>query len=428
MRPHVLFVALTVALGGFLLGFDATVISGVAPFIRSSFGLTGPRGDLELGWAVSSLGWGALAGNVAAGGASDRFGRRTVLTATAVLFLASALLAAFASDLTVFVLARLAGGLAVGAAILIAPVYIAEIAPADRRGALVSLNQLMMVVGISASFFSNYVLLGTGEHSWRWMLGVQAVPAALYLVLLQFVPESPRWLLMKGHSAPGFEPGSARWRALASPRMRFVMQLALALAFLQQITGINAVFYYLPTIFAEAGGGTDESFRQAILVGLVNVGMTFVAIGLVDRFGRKPLLAIGAAGMAVSLLTISWAFRPAAVDVNPRLVLLALIGFVASFAMSLGPVTWVLLSEIFPNENRAVAVSVVAFWNSLVSAGVTLLFPWQLSTIGPAATFLGYGLFAIAALIVVLRFVPETRGRTLEELERELVRANAASP
>ena len=507
-RLNIAYVALAVAIGGFLLGFDATVISGVAPFIRKYFDLTGTRGDLQLGWAVSSLGWGALAGNAMAGVLSDRFGRRRVLLGTAVLFVASSLLAALATSFTSFVVARIVGGLAVGGAILIAPVYIAEIAPAAKRGSLVSFNQLMIVIGISASFFSNYFLLGMGEHNWRWMLGVQTIPAALYFTFLLLVPESPRWLLLKGRDQQALQvlirvagetqaraslqeirqalaskPASRGFRGLLDRRMRFVMLIALGVAFFQQITGINAIFYYLPTIFAQAGGGLSDAFRQAVLVGLVNLGMTFVAIWLVDRLGRKPLLIIGVAGMALSLLVISWAFSEAsyrvndttysmaqsaavpadliadlrqlegaaydtegeyvaalaaragvasiephrqaliaaARTVNAKLVLFAIIGFVASFAISLGPVMWVLLSEIFPNEQRAAAISVAGFWNSLVSASVTFIFPWELSTFGSAGTFLIYGLLASAALLFVLLFVPETKGRTLEELESELM-------
>ncbi|MGH8174725.1 MAG: sugar porter family MFS transporter [Steroidobacter sp.] len=507
-RLNIGFVALTVAIGGFLLGFDATVISGVVPFIRDYFDLTGTGGALKLGWAVSSLGWGAMAGNALAGVLSDRFGRRKVLICTAIAFMFSSLLAALATSFAGFVTARIIGGLAVGAAILIAPVYIAEIAPAARRGGLVSLNQLMIVIGISASFFSNYFLLGVGEHNWRWMLGVQTLPAALYFVLLWLVPESPRWLLMKGRNdqaldilsrVDGMQQAqenlqqirqslasktiSRGFRGLLDPRIRFIMLIAFGLAFFQQITGINAIFYYLPTIFAQAGDGVSDAFRQAVLVGLVNVGMTIVAIRLIDRLGRKPLLTIGVAGMALSLLTISWAFGQAsyrlgesspaiaqssgvpaalitdlgsfgdasypsetefvaaleakygaeriephaqalvgaALTMNARLVLIAIIGFVASFAISLGPVMWVLLSEIFPNEYRGAAISVVGFWNALVSASVTFVFPWELSTLGSAGTFLVYGIFASLALLFVLLFIPETKGRTLEELESDLM-------
>jgi sugar porter (SP) family MFS transporter len=442
------FVALTVALGGFLLGFDATVISGVVPFIREYFSLDGASGDLKLGFAVSSLGWGAMAGNAIAGPLSDRFGRRRVLLGTALLFVMSSLLAASATSFPSFVAARIVGGLAVGGAILIAPVYIAEIAPAEKRGGLVSLNQLMIVIGISASFFSNYFLLESGEHNWRYMLGVQMVPALLYFTLLWFVPESPRWLLLKGRDEAALQvlrrvageqqaqenlqqiqrslttkTVSRGFRGLLGSRVRLIMIIALGLAFFQQITGINAIFYYLPTIFAQAGGGVNDAFRQAVMVGLVNVVMTFVAIWLIDRLGRKPLLIVGIAGMALSLFAISWAFSQE--SYNARLVLIAIIGFVASFAISLGPVMWVLLSEIFPNEQRAAAISVAGFWNALTSASVTMIFPWALSTLGSGGTFLAFGLFATAALLFVVLLVPETKGRTLEQLENDLMAAKA---
>ncbi|WP_129641122.1 sugar porter family MFS transporter [Peristeroidobacter agariperforans] len=442
------FVALTVAIGGFLLGFDATVISGVVPFIKDYFSLSGASGDLKLGFAVSSLGWGAMAGNAIAGPLSDRFGRRRVLLGTALLFVMSSLLAASATSFPSFVAARIVGGLAVGGAILIAPVYIAEIAPAEKRGSLVSLNQLMIVIGISASFFSNYFLLDLGEHNWRYMLGVQMVPALLYFTLLWFVPESPRWLLLKGQDEAALavlrrvageqqaqenlqqiqrsltmKAVSRGFRGLLDSRVRMIMIIALGLAFFQQITGINAIFYYLPTIFTQAGGGVDDAFRQAVMVGMVNVAMTFVAIWLIDKLGRKPLLIVGIAGMALSLFAISWAFSQE--SYNARLVLIAIIGFVASFAISLGPVMWVLLSEIFPNEQRAAAISVAGFWNALVSATVTMIFPWALSTLGSGGTFLAFALFATAALLFVVLLVPETKGRTLEQLESDLMTAKA---
>ena len=442
------FVALTVALGGFLLGFDATVISGVVPFIKEYFSLDGASGDLKLGFAVSSLGWGAMAGNAIAGPLSDRFGRRRVLLGTALLFVLSSLLAASATSFASFVAARIVGGLAVGGAILIAPMYIAEIAPAEKRGSLVSLNQLMIVIGISASFFSNYFLLESGEHNWRYMLGVQMVPALLYFALLWFVPESPRWLLLKGRDEAALQvlrrvageqqaqenlqqiqrslttkSVSRGFRGLLDSRVRLIMIIALGLAFFQQITGINAIFYYLPTIFAQAGGGVNDAFRQAVMAGLVNVAMTFVAIWLIDKLGRKPLLIVGIAGMALSLFAISWAFSQE--SYNARLVLIAIIGFVASFAISLGPVMWVLLSEIFPNEQRAAAISVAGFWNALTSASVTMIFPWALSTLGSGGTFLAFGLFATAALLFVVLLVPETKGRTLEQLENDLMAAKA---
>src|SRR5580693_6296224 len=295
-------IAATVALGGFLVGFDATVISGAVPLIREYFGLQGSAGSLRLGWAVSCLGWGAMAGNLAAGPLSDRFGRRSVLLLTAVLFLASSLTAALSTRFPLFVVARIGGGLAVGAAILTAPVYIAEIAPARIRGSLVSLNQLMIVVGISLSFFSNYFLLSLGPQSWRWMLGVQVIPAAAYFLLLLLVPESPRWLLSKSREQSartvlelvhgsvaaerqlldirgnlGKQARRFAWRELLTSRMRKVMIFGFGIAFFQQATGINAVFYYLPTIFSQSGGELSGAFGQSVFVGLVNVGMTVVA-------------------------------------------------------------------------------------------------------------------------------------------------------
>lgn len=508
-KRYTVLVALVVALGGFVWGFDATVISGAVPFIQKYFLLTGDRGDWLLGLAVSCLGWGVLGGTAVAGYFSDRFGRKKVLITTAVFFTGSALMSALTTNFGLFVFSRVLGGVAVGGAILIAPVYIAEISPPALRGSMVSLNQLMIVLGISASFFSNYFLLNVGANNWRWMLGMDAVPAVLYFFLLFWVPESPRWLFGKGQrgeaeailvKACGAEEAGQEmrnielsfgqrgprvgWSALLSRRMSYVMFIALVIAFFQQITGINAIFYYLPTIFVQAGGGIHAAFWQAVLVGLVNLVMTFVAIGFVDRLGRKPLLVLGAAGMAVSLLTCSWAFHAASyglseksfgvlqdnkvpaeliselreapkssfgtdkeylaaletqfgaerlkphhdalvkagLNIRATLVLLAIIGFVASFAISLGPVMWVLLSEIFPNQYRGIAMSVAGFWNSVVSASVTFIFPWELSHWGTAGTFLGYGLMAVAALIFVLLFIPETKGKTLEELEAILMR------
>ena len=514
-NTYMISVALIVAIGGFLLGFDATVISGTVPFIKKYFDLTGTSGDLKLGWAVSCLGWGALGGNAVAGLLSDRFGRKKILILTAVLFAISALLSATATQFSIFVLSRILAGVAVGGAILIAPVYIAEISPSKSRGSLVSFNQLMIVIGISASFFSNYFLLNLGDANWRWMLGVEAIPAVLYFFLLFAVPESPRWLFGKGQTerarviltrACGGDSAEEELRnirqsfaqkaagvslgGLFGRRMRFIMFIALAIAFFQQITGINAIFYYLPTIFVQAGGGVNAAFKQAVLVGLVNLGMTFVAIRWIDRLGRKPLLVIGAAGMAVSLLTCAWAFHDsnyqiteksyailqagkvpgdliselkdsekkifttdrefaadlaarfgaerikpyqdalvtAGLNIRASLVLYAIIGFVASFAISLGPVMWVLLSEIFPNQYRGAAISLVGFWNSVVSATVTMIFPWELSTIGSAGMFLGYGLMAAAALVFVLIWIPETKGKTLEELEATLLREAKPRP
>ena len=509
-------VALIVALGGFLMGFDASVISGVVSFIEPEFGLS----KIELGWAVASLTLTATLSMMVAGPLSDRYGRRAVLKGAALLFMASAVASALAPDFTTLVAARMLGGLGVGAALIVAPMYIGEIAPADLRGRMVSLNQLNIVIGISVAFFSNFLILslgqselswvqtlGLGEAAWRWMLGVEALPAAFYLVALYSVPESPRWLIMHQQEAEALkvmqqvngdqaeealgavqaslhaEAGraSASFWELFHPSMKLVLTIGISVAVLQQVTGINAVFFYAPMIFEQSGIGTDASFMQAVLVGLVNLGFTVLAIAFIDRLGRKPLLGVGLVGIAASMLLLSYgfgsatyaldaevaaavagqlnlpalaslsdqvfysdvAFRDAlkaalgevayqqnqaaiiaaAINTNPTLILVGILCFVASFAMSLGPVMWVLFSELFPNRIRGLAISFVGLINSAVSFTVQLIFPWELENLGSSLTFLLYGIFAIIGFVIVMRLLPETKGRSLEQLELELVRS-----
>jgi MFS transporter, SP family, arabinose:H+ symporter len=521
-RLYVIRTALIVALGGFLMGFDASVISGVVRFIEVEFALT----KLQLGWAVSSLTLTATLAMMLAGPLSDRFGRRSILFAAAILYAVSAVASALAPTFAFLVAARMIGGLGVGASLIIAPMYIAELAPPELRGRMVSFNQLNIVVGISVAFFTNYLILqfsqsgadwtqalGFAEHPWRWMLGVETLPAVLYFVGLLFVPQSPRWLVMKGReqeALPIMERavGSvaatqelseiqrsmlsdaslerASVRDLFAPAMRFVLTIGVVVGILQQITGINAVFFYAPVIFEQSGIGTDASFVQAILVGLVNLVFTVVAILLIDRVGRKPLLTVGLAGIALAMFLLAYGFNQAtytlgpeatavvaehaerlqplvgqtfsndvafkgalggalgpeaaqlyeaqliaeAISMNPLLILFGILGFVAAFAVSIGPVMWVLFSELFPNRIRGIAISFVGLINSAVSFLVQLVFPWELATLGSATTFLIYGLFAAVGLVFVLRVVPETKGKSLEELQVQLVgaRASGAAP
>jgi MFS family permease len=503
--------ALIVALGGFLMGFDASVISGVVGFIEVEFSLT----KLQLGWSASSLALTATFAMMVSGPLSDRFGRRPVLQIAALLFGVSAIASAIAPSFAWLVIARMLGGLGVGAALIIAPMYIAEMAPPQSRGRLVSFNQLNIVIGISAAFFSNYLILTLGESgagwaealrlgewNWRWMLGIEALPALLYLVALLFVPESPRWLAMQGRDEEAKSVlasviseaeaqgdlesvresieaesnlGDVSFRTLLHPSLRLVLTIGLAVGILQQITGINSVFFYAPMIFEQSGIGTNASFMQAVLVGLVNLVFTVIAMMMIDRVGRRPLLGFGLTGIAVCMLTLAWGFGsatytldqdtidglPAEIDrgalttmvdttfdsdtafrdavyeavgrdtyqqfesqlvsgaivLNPTLILIGILGFVASFAVSIGPVMWVLFSELFPNRVRGVAISFSGLVNSTVAFLVTFIFPWQLETIGNAGTFLIYGLFAAVGLVFVMRILPETKGRSLEELE-----------
>jgi sugar porter (SP) family MFS transporter len=448
--------ALIVALGGFLMGFDVSVVSGIVRFVEAEFAL----GPLQVGWVVSSLSLTAAAGMLASGPLSDRLGRRPVLQIAAVLFAVSAIASAVAPGYLTLVVARMLGGFGVGAALIVAPMYIAEMAPPESRGRFVSFNQLNIVVGISAAFFSNYLILTLGESgaawsealrvgewNWRWMLGIEALPAVAYLIALSLVPESPRWLAMRGRDAEATEVlgrvagagavavlhevkasiaaeavlGRASWRALLHPSLRLVMTIGIVIGILQQVSGINAVFFYAPMIFEQSGIGTNAAFMQAALVGLVNLVFTVVAMAAIDRLGRRPLLVFGLSGIAACMLLLAWGFS-AGDGANPRLILFAILGFVASFAVSLGPVMWVLFSELFPNRVRGVAISFVGLVNSATAFLVTLVFPWQLQSLGNSTTFLIYGVFALAGLAFVLRVLPETKGRSLEELEKALLK------
>lgn len=512
---YIVTTALIVALGGFLMGFDASVISGVVKFIEPEFQLT----KIELGWSVSSLTLIATLAMLFAGPLSDRLGRRQVLKYAAILYAISAICSALAPTFITLVIARMIGGLGVGASLIIAPMYIAEIAPPAVRGRMVSFNQLNIVIGISVAFFTNYLILQLGksdaswaqalkfdEWNWRWMLGLEALPAVLYFLGLFFVPRSPRWLVMKGkfdealdvmRKATGPEVADQEMveikKAIAADTnkqtapiselfkksMALVLTIGIVIGVLQQITGINSVFFYAPMIFEQSGIGTDAAFSQAIYVGLINLVFTLLAIALIDRLGRKPLLIGGMAGIVVCMFLLAYSFNDAtytltetaitalpadvdkealaslvgttydsdldyksalttalgdgattfesdllksAITINPSLVLLGILGFVASFAISIGPVMWVLFSELFPNKVRGLAISFVGLINSGVSFLVQFIFPWELATLGTGPTFMIYGIFALIGLVFIILIVPETKGKSLEELEQLLVK------
>lgn len=512
---YMLRLAFIISLGGFLFGFDASVISGTIRFIATEFEL----GDLQLGWVVSSLTFTSTVAMIFSGVISDRIGRKKILIAIAIMYVFSAFFSAFAPSYGTLVAARMLGGFAVGATLIIAPMYIAELSPPEVRGRMVAINQLNIVLGFSAAYFSNYYLLtlsnsdaawvaqwGLEQETWRWMLGVEMVPALLYMSALFLIPESPRWLMLKGREAEAREvlqainqdeattrreleaveqslaetatQPRAKWRSLLKPGLRMVLVIGLVVGVLQQITGVNAIFFYAPFIFEQSGIGSNAAFSQAIWIGIINVGATLLAMALIDRVGRKPLLVVGLSGIAISLFITAYGFsqatysldqealdalpveveresllplldRPfeddlafkqslksalgrtaytaheasliqAAADINPTLILVGILGFVAFFAVSLGPVMWVLFSELFPNYLRALAVSFVGFVNSVVSFSVQQFFPWELANFGNALTFLIFGLFAVIGLVLVIRLLPETKGKSLEELEQIL--------
>lgn len=518
-KTYTVLISLIVALGGFLLGFDSAVISGATPFYKNTFGLN--SGSMLIGFSVSSLILGAIIGNIMAGKLADRFGRRGVLKVTALLFTISAITTALAFNISSFLAARIIGGFGVGMAILVAPMYIAEIAPRKSRGTLVTFNQLNIVLGISIAYFSNYFFQQTiadSDLKWRVMLGVEAIPAILFFILLFFVPRSPRWLLQKakGEEARGVlnkihgetqaqiefqeitlslkeeeKKEKGTWSDVFSRRMKTVLIIGFGIAFFQQITGINAIFYYAPMIFEMAGGGKDAAFLQAAILGVTNVVMTILAMFLIDTLGRKPLLMIGAIGICISLAIVGFSFQNArytidsesmemlmaevtemeatpgqianiqklndlknnafknevvyfslvkekigqetyndfkeiilkySISISSVWVLIGLILFVASFAISLGPVMWALLSEIFPNKLRGLSISIMGFWNSIVSFSVATVFPVQLEWLGSSATYLIYSFFGLLTLLFVWRFVPETKGKSLEELESNLIK------
>jgi SP family arabinose:H+ symporter-like MFS transporter len=447
-RHRAIGTILIVALSGFLMGFDGSLFTGAVGSIEIEFALN----NFELGWAVTSMAVAATVSIFVSGPLADRFGRRTVLRLATCMFAMSALLAALSENFATLIVARLLSGFGVGAVLITAPMYIAEISPPAWRGRMVSFNQLFIVLGTLAAFVSNYLIvrLGGGEGwSWRWMLGIGVAPAIPYFFALLAVPESPRWLAMHGQlpaarrvlaRLAGSERADSELEAvlnslehetrrqkpvlaeMLSPALRRVLVIGLLVGILQQITGISSVLSYAIVIFERAGAGANASFMQTVFVGLMNVVFTVLALLLIDRVGRRPLLMFGSAGIGAFMLLAAYGFHIEGQRHGPMLVLIGLLGFVGSFAFSFGPGMWVLFSEIFPNRIRGLAISCVGVVNSAVCVIVQFVFPWELETLGSARTFLIYGVLALAGIAFIWRLVPETRGRSLEELEDALVR------
>ncbi|MCY4016471.1 MAG: MFS transporter [Gammaproteobacteria bacterium] len=514
-RRNTVRIAAVVALGGFLFGFDASVISGVVTYIIPEFSLN----ELKVGLVVGAPTLAGIAAGLLAGPTADFIGRKKVLLILAALYTISALGSAFAPNYQTLVAARAIGGFAF-ASLGIAPMYIAEIAPHERREFLVSFNQFNIMIGFSVAYFANYFVLqlsqssftwvealGIDRHAWRWMLGLEILPASIWLAGLLFIPETPRWLALNGGIeraravlagirprervettlreilASGGDAGrslAARLGEVLSPKLRLPILIGITVGVFQQVTGINAVYFYAPTIFEQSGVGTNAAFAQATLIGITNIVFTIAAMLLIDRLGRKPLLLIGLLGIVVSMGIAGHGFQQAtyqldeagieqlsqsidraaleplagiqydndldfkraaeavlgaqqarnhqaalieaAIQVNPTIILIGILGFVASFALSLGPVMWVLFSEIFPNRVRGVALGITSVFNSASSFVVQFVFPWELANLGNAMTFYIFAALGIIGLLLIAWLLPETKGKSLEELEGLLAR------
>jgi SP family arabinose:H+ symporter-like MFS transporter len=444
------------AMGGLLFGYDWVVIGGAKPFYEKFFNLTTPS---AIGWAMSSALVGCLIGALVSGGLSDRFGRKKLLILAAFLFTGTGILTALAPSFTFFIANRLLGGVAIGLASNLSPMYIAEISPASMRGKFVSVNQLTIVIGILAAQLVNWLIAKpvaagataadilaswNGQTGWRWMFGAEAVPALLFFLLMFLVPESPRWLVKSGRGAEAEKAltriggkdfaidalseirntltsgdvGKVRFGSLFGPGMAKVLVLGIVLAVYQQWCGINVIFNYAQEIFTAAGYGVSDVLFNIVITGAVNLIFTLVAIRLVDRWGRKPLMVAGSAGLAVvfGLIGASYALHSRGIHIL-LLVLVAL----ALYALSLAPVTWVLLSEIFPNRIRGAAMSVSTFSLWAACFVLTYTFPLLNKGLGSAGTFWIYAGISVLGFIFIKSNVRETKGKTLEQIERELV-------
>ena len=452
---YVWMISLVAAMGGLLFGYDWVVIGGAKPFFEKFFNLS--SGELS-GWANSCALLGCLLGSIITGGLSDRFGRKKLLVLSALLFAVSSVLTGWAGTFTWFVVWRIVGGVAIGMASNLSPMYIAEVAPAHLRGRLVAINQLTIVLGILAAQMINLKIAQpvpadasvefirqswNGQYAWRWMFTAVAVPSLVFLIGALLVPESPRWLVKNGaadaarrilakiggdayaaaevadvqQTLVAGEIQHVRFQDLLAPRVVRVLIIGVALAVLQQWCGINVIFNYAEEIFHAAGYDISDTLKNLAWTGSVNLLFTFVALGVVDRGGRRPLMLLGSAGLALIYIAMGCCYHG---GVKGLPMLLLVLAAISCYAMSLAPVTWVLISEIFPNRIRGAAVSVAvsALW--IACFILTFTFPILNKALGPAATFWTYAGICIAGFVFILLAVPETKGKTLEQIEREL--------
>ncbi len=450
-KKYFFMVCFIAALGGFLFGFDTAVISGVLEFVVKHFHFS----LLMEGWCVSSALLGCILGVAAAGKLSDMYGRKKIMILSASLFFISAIGCMLSANSTVLISFRLIGGLGIGVASMICPLYIAEFSPSNFRGRMVTLYQLAITIGIVSAYFTNvYLVKISTSHSfsgwlhyiitqdvWRSMIGIGMIPAFVFLICLFLVPESPRWLLLKGREKEAFrylqkintpvaaqneindikknikeESGSVK--ELFSPVFRTALIIGLALPFLSQVSGINAIIYYGPSILDKAGFSLGDALGGQVTIGIVNVFFTFVAIFTVDKWGRKPLLFLGISGAVIALVVIGILFKMNITE-GPWILIFILL-FIACFAFSFGPVSWIIISEIFPTavRGRAMALATLSLWIANFFVGQLTPLMLKSNSWGPAATFWTFAVFCAPGLWLTWKLIPETKGKSLEEIEQ----------
>jgi sugar porter (SP) family MFS transporter len=427
------------ALGGMLFGFDTAVISGTIPFITKYFQLS----EVLVGWTVSSALIGCIFGSIFVGKPADKWGRKKMLFVTALLFLFSALGTGFAPSFSFFIVARFIGGIAIGGASVLSPMYITEIAPSEKRGRLVATAQLAIVLGILLAFFSNYVLIGTGENNWRYMLLAGSIPATLFFALLFTVGDSPRWLIKinkidrakkiiadvnpKGDTDKTINEIIKTINNETTPNLSVMFRkpylklvlIGIAVGMFNQFTGINVIMYYAPTILKYAGFSDDSALMQTVLVGVTNLVFTVLAMSVIDKIGRKMLLLIGAVGMFVFSGLFSITFFMHAF--GGYMLLIFMVGFIAFFASSQGVVIWVLLSEMFPNNVRARGSSIGTFSHWCFNAAIAFLFPVAAKAFGVGPIFAFYSIATLVSFFFFKKYLVETKGKSLEELEQYML-------
>jgi SP family arabinose:H+ symporter-like MFS transporter len=439
IQRKVIVWSVIMALGGFLFGFDTAVISGAEQAIQKYWNLS----DLQHGFTISIALIGTVTGAFLGRLPADKLGRKTSLIIIALIFLFSSLGTAFATNWYLFVILRFIGGLGVGASSVIAPIYISEIAPASARGRLVILFQFNIVLGILVSYLSNYVIGMLFQDSWRLMLGIMAIPSFVFLILLRIVPESPRWLILHRSmydeakktlqiinpdgfeqemesivNAKNEEAKDVSGESLFTRRYRFPVTLAVLFAFFNQVSGINAIIYYAPRIFTAAGLAKNASLLSTTGIGLVNLIFTMIAIGFIDSIGRRKLMLIGSFGLILTLGLVSYSFY--AQVPNGYLVAFYLMIYIAFFAFSQGAVIWVFISEIFPNQVRAKGQTLGSGTHWVMATIIAFAFPYITGKIGESWTFLFFTVMMILQLLFVWKIMPETKGKSLENIERTL--------